>query len=192
MDWNLSLASLVAAIALAAPAVAQDLPEDPGAARTVGMFDLFCFSQVPDITAIAAIADGSFDEIQGAERQQYLPTGMSGDVRAWRFSDLGQDYVLTTLRTAPDDAFKADFPDFAESTSYGCSLILPQQDPQADILREMTGLLEREPDESWDQEPLTVNSWSGQTESLMVNVFHYAPEDGRPGGLLSVVTFVKE
>ena len=110
-------------------AVAADLPEQAGAARTVAMFDIFCFSQVPDIDAIANIAKGNFDEVVGEERQKFAEGGPPGELRVWKYVDFDQEYVLTTLQSRPDEAMKAEVPQFADATSYACSLLLPRQDP---------------------------------------------------------------
>lgn len=185
------VAALAAALALAPWTVgAQDLPEEPGAARTVKMFDLFCFALLPDLATIADIAGQHFEEITGDELARYKPNAGADDIRAWRFTDFEADYVLTTARTPADDAFRREFPELADATSFACSLVLPAVHGQDDIRAELARLMQREPDRSWESPPLRASLWVGQTENMVVNVLHYAPADGGAGGLLSAVAFV--
>jgi len=191
---KITMTALLTGLMTLSGALASPLPETPGAARTVKMFDLFCLEPVSDLDRIAEIANaGEFDELTGRRRDAYQPAVRAKKLRAWRFEDFGVEFALTTALSDPDAQFKQDVPAFAKSESRACSLIMPAADEPkaADILKEMTSLLTREPDEIWDQKPLRVHSWTGQTEDLLIIVYYYAPTQEGAKGLLSATTFVK-
>ena len=126
-------------IAVAVDADAQDglLPEEAGAARTVKLFDLLCMTHVPNLETIARIASENFDEITGQALERYRPADEPEELRAWRFSEFGDEYVLVTARSAPNAA-AGEQPDFAQATSYDCTLVLPDAAAQGEIRTELT------------------------------------------------------
>jgi hypothetical protein len=179
-------------LALPSAALAAELPSEAGAARTVAMFDIFCLSQLPDLDAIEKVAKaGDFIPLEGAELEKYQPEVKAEELKAWRFEDFKEQFVLTTARTLPDEKFKTEVPEFADSTNFGCSLLIPAKDAKDELLAEMKKVMERDPDESWDQAPLKAHSWSGQTEKLLVFIYYYAPLEGDKGGFLSANVSVK-
>jgi len=181
------------ALALSGAAIGEELPKEPGPARTVKMFDLFCLSLVPEISKIAdAAAAGNFTELKGNELEKYQPQVRADELRAWSYEDFGSEFVLTAARSKPDAQFKKDVPEFAESKNYVCSLIFSAKDPKEKVVKQMVGLMERDPDEAWDEGPTRVHAWVGQTDSLLIYVHYYAPAKKGPTGLLSASTFVKD
>jgi len=169
------------------------LPKKAGPERTAKLFDLFCFNQLPDIGAIAKIAKaGGFTALKGAALQKYQSDVPAKDLKAWKFKDLGGEYVLITAKTKPKAAEIKDIPAFQGSTSYACTLFTPSNDPSSGVQQEMVKIMERKADATYDQGPLKVHSWTGQTDTLLVNIFHYASAKGQKTVLLSGVTFVKE
>lgn len=172
--------------------LAQNLPPEAGPARTVKMFDLFCFSLLPDIASIAEVAAaGEFKELTGDNLRPYQPQVPADELRAWRFTDLGGEFTLAVTKSKPDDKFKGDFPEFANSINYACSLITPGQDATRDVVKEMTEIMGREPDETWNQDPLHVDFWTGQSDKLLVQLFHYSSRKNATTNLLSASAFVK-
>ncbi len=182
----------VVALVLCGPVNGQELPKESGPARTVKMFDLFCLNLVPEISSIADAAAGNFTELKGKKLEKYQPQVPAEELRAWRYEDFGAEFVLATTRSKPDDQFKKEVPDFAGATNFACSLIIPAKDPEEKVLKEMVELVGREPDEAWDQGPLRAHSWTGQTDSLLVHVYYYAPTSKGTTGVLSASTFVKK
>lgn len=184
-----AIAVLVTAWAL--PALAEDLPEDPGAARSVAMFETFCMTFVPDLDSIAQIADEHFIPITGDALQRYQPEVPAEELKAWRFDDFESEFVIATARSIPDDTFKQEVPEFADSTNFSCSFHVPNDAIQTGLHEQMAEVRERPADESWEQAPFQVHAWAGTTETLMVNILVYEPLNGNPGGLLSVAVFQK-
>ncbi len=183
---------VILALALSRPVIGEELPKEPGPARTVKMFDLFCLSLLPEISRIAeAAAAGNFTELKGKRLEKYQPQVGAVKLRAWSYDDFGSEFVLTTSRSKPDALFKKDVPEFADSKNFACSLLFPAKDPKEKVLKEMVGLLEREPDNAWDEGPLRVHGWTGQTDSLLIHVYYYAPAKKGPTGILSTSAFVK-
>ncbi|MEC9368541.1 MAG: hypothetical protein VX871_07590 [Pseudomonadota bacterium] len=186
------LAALPLAWAMAIPAAADALPEKAGAERSVAMFNLFCLSRMPDIGDVARVAKaGEFTELQGDDLKPFQPEAPAEELRAWRYKDFEQEFALVTTRSKPDEEFKKQVPDFANSTSFACSLVLPAKDASDDLLKGVETVMERKADENFDEGPFKVHSWSGQNDELMVNVLYYAPDKEKAGGLMSTVTFVK-
>lgn len=185
-------ALLTLSLILPGAASAAELPEEAGAARTIAMFDIFCLSQLPDIEAIGKVAKaGEFQQLTGEELEKYQPEVKAEELKGWRYKDFDEDFVLTAARTLPDETFKEEVPEFADSMNYGCSLIIPAKDAKEELLEEMSKVMEREPDETWDQNPLKAHAWSGQTEKLLVFIYYHAPMEGSKGGFLSANVSVK-
>lgn len=169
------------------------MPSKPGPSRTVSMFRQLCFSKLPDIEAIAKMAAAeSFAELSGDELKPYQPEVQPEEFRAWRFKDFEAVFTLMVTRTKPDDLFKKSVPEFAESTNYACSLITPGRDAKTEVLKHLTEVVGRKPDERWDQGPMKVEAWSGQTKKVLSQVFHYALAKSANTSLLSASTFVKK
>jgi hypothetical protein len=183
----------VLALALSCAVIGEELPKEPGPARTVRMFDLFCLSLIPDVSRIAeAAAAGNFTELKVNKLEKYQPQVRADELRAWSYEDFGSEFVLTAARSKPDAQFKRDIPEFADSTNFACSLIIPTKDPKEKVLKEMIGLMEREPDEAWDEGPMRVHAWAGQTDKLLIYVNYYAPAKEGPSGIVGATTFVKD
>jgi len=185
---------LAAMLALAGTAGAQgELPKEKGPARTVGMFDFFCLSQLPDLDAIVKAAGfGEFAQITGDELKQYEPAAAPEKLYAWSFHDHGAKHVLTASQSKPDEEFKKTVPAFAKSTSVACSLLIPTGGPKEALLNALVARLGRKPDESWDEGPLRVHAWSGQNDKLLSHVHYYAPAKDGPLAVLSASTFVMD
>lgn len=184
-------AALAAALVPAARAAGIDLlPDAPGAERTVRMFDLFCMTHVPNLATITGFASANFEEITGAALDRYRPEVEPEELRAWRFAEFGADYALVITRSAPNRAFREAEPDFADATSYDCTLVLPAATPQGEIRAAMTALMAREPDDVFEAGNIAAARWDGRTEAMLVNVLHYGPASGAPGGGLKSVAFV--
>lgn len=172
-------------------AFAGDLPSKPGAERTVKMFDTFCFSQLPDIDAIANIAKGNFTPITGLALRAYGSGAPTDRLMAWKFKDAGSDYVLSATAGTLDAKATKDMPGFANAKSTACSFQAKNKDKQSEILSQMVALMDRKPDDSSKNRRFKIYHWVGVTEEVMVNIYYYAAASGAPGGLLSVVLFQK-
>ena len=170
----------------------QTIVDEPGALHTVGLFQVLCYDVIPDIESIAAIAsEAGFQALEGEALEAFQPTVRAEELLAWRFEDLGQEFVLSASRSAPDDAVRRELPAaFQDAKSYACSLSNPSPAPDVvDVMTEVTG---RPPDEVWDQAPLRVHNWYGESENLLVQVYFYGALNQGVGGLLSVVAFLRE
>lgn len=192
MKIPLRTAILPLALTIATPALAEGLPDKAGPERTVAMFNTFCFARMPDIESIEKIAAaGEFTELQGDDLKPYQPPVPAEKLRVWKYKDFDKEYSLTISQSLPDEEFKKAVPDFADSKSFACSLVLPATDPKEELLQGVEKVLERKPDESYEEGPFNVHTWSGLSDTLMVHVYYYAPAKGKAGGLMSTVTFVK-
>jgi len=184
---------LAGALALSGSLDAQGVPKEKGPARIVSMFNIYCLSQLPDLDGVTQAAGfGEFAQITGEELRQYQPAVPAEALHAWRFHDLGAEYVLTAARTKPDETFKKQVPAFAKSTSVACSLLFPATDPGDAVLKQIVGLLGRPADETWDEGKMRVHAWSGQTNKMLSHVHYYAPAKDGPTAVLSATTFVKD
>jgi len=183
----------IVALALAGQVSGQELPEEPGPARTAKLFNFYCLSQLPVIEDVANAAGfGEFAELKGEELQKYQPEVPADELRAWRLRDLGSEFILTASRSKPDAKFKKDVPEFANSKSVACSLIISSEDADEQLLKEMVGLVGREPEEAWEQDPFRVHAWTGKTDKLLIVVHYYAPTKEGQNAIMSATAFVKK
>lgn len=174
---------------LSFPALAQDAT----AGRFVEIFDTRCLDPMPDIDLISTAAEaGKWTPVTGKGLDAYKPPVEPKRLAAWTFEDAGAAFSLAVTHSDLDEQGKADFPDFADGQSYACTLILPTDRAKpADVAASLTSLLDRPHDESYEEGPFQVSTWTGATEDRLVFVYHYAPKSGRPGGLLNLMIFEK-
>ena len=112
-------------------------------------------------------------------------------LKAWKLEDFAVPYQVAVTQSDMDEQAKTDFPGFADAQSYSCSLILPAKAPRAELSAAMQKLMERKPDETFDQGRLTFDSWNGQNDKTFVIINHMGVKNGGPGGLLSVTLMLK-
>jgi hypothetical protein len=184
---------LCALVILASTALADELPKEKGVARTVKMFDMFCLAQLPDIEAIERFAGfGEFAQIFGADLAPYRSGAADEKVLAWRFHDFGAELILTARRAKPDAAEKQAHPAFANGRTVACSLLIPNDAPQADIVKELTTRMGRVPDETRDEADTHVSAWNNETPKAVGRVVFRAPAGKGAKAALSASATVKD
>jgi hypothetical protein len=187
------LISLAATLALTGSVSAQGPAKDKGPARTVQMFNIFCLSQLPDLEGVKRAAGfGEFAQITGEELEQYQPTVRAEELHAWSFAEKDARYVLTAVRTRPDEDFKKAVPAFAGSIHVGCSLLFPTSGPREALYREIAGLLGREADETWEEGAMRVHAWSARKDKHLSHVHYFTPAAEGPTSILRARVFVKD
>ncbi len=169
-------------------------PANGVAARYVAIFDAACLEPMPDLGAVAAVAQArAWTPVTGDALAAYKPPVPPTSIAAWTLKDNGQNLSVSVTQSDLDDQAKSDFPDFADGQSYACSVVLPPDRTKPDdITAALTALLTRPQDTSYDEDPWTVIHWSAVTPERTVLVYHYRPRTGQAGGLLSLVMFEKD
>lgn len=184
---------LCSLLMLASAAPATELPKEKGVARTVKMFDMFCLAQLPDIEAIERFAGfGEFAQIFGADLAPYRSGAPDEKVLAWRFHDFGAELILTARRAKPDAAEKQAHPAFANGRIVACSLLIPNDAPPADIVKELTTRMGRGPDETRDEADTHVSAWNNETPKAVGRVVFRAPAGKGAKAALSASATVKD
>jgi hypothetical protein len=182
----------VAIAALPALGFAQTIPKTKGPTRTIGLFDFLCLKQLPDLNGIERAAGfGEFDQLTGEDLAPYAPQVPPEKLFAWRYHDHGEQFILTASQAKPDDAFKKKMPAFANATNTACSLLVPSAKPDP-LLGELTRVMGRAADQSWQEGPTRVYSWTHQRPDALSYVHYYAPENAGTKAVLSASVFVKK
>ena len=182
----------VAIAALPALGFAQTIPKTKGPTRTIGLFDFLCLKQLPDLNGIERAAGfGEFDQLTGEDLAPYAPQVPPEKLFAWRYHDHGEQFILTASQAKPDDAFKKKMPAFANATNTACSLLVPSAKPDP-LLGELTRVMGRAADQSWQEGPTRVYSWTHQRPDTLSYVHYYAPENAGTKAVLSASVFVKK
>jgi len=182
----------VAIAALPALGFAQTIPKTKGPTRTIGLFDFLCLKQLPDLNGIERAAGfGEFDQLTGEDLAPYSPQVPPEKLFAWRYHDHGEQFILTASQAKPDDAFKKKMPAFANATNTACSLLVPSAKPDP-LLGELTRVMGRAADQSWQEGPTRVYSWTHQRPDALSYVHYYAPENAGTKAVLSASVFVKK
>ena len=182
----------VAIAALSALCLAQTIPKTKGPTRTIGLFDFLCLKQLPDLNGIERAAGfGEFDQLTGEDLAPYAPQVPPEKLFAWRYHDHGEQFILTASQAKPDDAFKKKMPAFANATNTACSLLVPSAKPDP-LLGELTRVMGRAADQSWQEGPTRVYSWTHQRPDALSYVHYYAPENAGATAVLSASVFVKK
>jgi len=174
------------------PIVGEDLPKTPGLERIVKMFDVFCLSLVPELSRIAeTAATRNFTELKGKWLEKYQPQVRAEELRAWTYKDFGSEYTLTTTRSKPDAQFQKQFPKFANSKNFACSLIIPFWEVGDYFYDEVVRLVGREPDATGrDQGEHYIHAWREMTDNRLVIIEYQRPRPGRVA-ILRAMAFVK-
>jgi hypothetical protein len=186
--------TLLATAIAALPALgfAQTIPKTKGPTRTIGLFDFLCLKQLPDLNGIERAAGfGEFDQLTGEDLAPYAPQVPPEKLFAWRYHDHGEQFILTASQAKPDDAFKKKMPAFANATNTACSLLVPSAKPDP-LLGELTRVMGRAADQSWQEGPTRVYSWTHQRPNALSYVHYYAPENAGTKAVLSASVFVKK
>ena len=182
---------IVASAALPALGSAQTIPKSKGPTRTIGLFDFLCLKQLPDLNGIERAAGfGEFDQLTGEDLAPYVPQVPTEKLFAWRYHDHGEQFILTATQGKPDDEFKKKMPAFANATNTACSLLVPSAKPDP-LLGELTRVMGRAADQSWQDGPMRVYSWTHQRPGALSYVHYYAPENTGAKAALSASVFVK-
>ncbi len=175
---------------LAAPyALASD---KSGPERSVLLFDKLCYEIVPQFERLQSIAtESKWQELTGTELQRFAPPAPAKFMKAWKFADFEVPYQIAVTRSDMDEQAKKSLPSFVDAVVSSCSLILPAKAPRAELAAAMEKLMQRKPDETFDQGRLKFDSWNGQNETTYVILNHMGAKNGGPGGLISVTMMVK-
>ncbi len=185
---GVNLAALAALLATIIEAPAATL--SPAAVHVVGLFSRLCYETMPDTEAAESNVVGDWKAVTGQQLDAFRPTAETTLLKAWTFSEEGGTFSFAISKAPMDEQGKADFPAFAEATNVACSLVLnTTKAPPAGILIELEKLLERPPDETYDEPPYNVSAWTGEAEGLLVVLYYYAPKSGDPGGVLAMTVF---
>jgi hypothetical protein len=178
--------------ALPALGSAQTIPKTKGPTRIIGLFDFLCLKQLPDLNGIERAAGfGEFDQLTGEDLAPYAPQVPTEKLFAWRYHDHGEQFILTASQAKPDDEFKKQMPAFAGATNTACSLLVPSAKPDP-LLGELTRLMGRAADQTWQEGPMQVHSWTHQRPDALSYVQYYAPENAGAKAVLSASVFVKK
>lgn len=191
---GLGVAGLCTGLGHIPSAMAQKktLPKAAGAERTVALFDRICYETTPDFAPLLARAKSEkWKPLKGKRLKAFAPDAPTSDLKAWQFNDLGRTFFVSIITGDVDQPLQEAMPAFAKGKAASCSLNLPGRTPVTDISKAVQALIGRPPDDSWDQSPLTANTWIGVTDDVAALVYHYFPKTGKPGGLLSVVVLTK-
>jgi len=153
---------------------------------------VLCLRQLPSLDDIAKAAGfGEFAEITGDELAAYRPAAPPEELRAWRFHDSGAEFILTAIKTKPDERFRAATPEFARSTNFACSLASAASEPPAAVLAALVRLLGRAPSETSVEGTMQVHAWRERTDKHLSLVHYYVPAEGSGRSILSASTFVR-
>jgi hypothetical protein len=187
-------AFLLAVTVAALPALgsAQTIPKTKGPARIIGLFDFLCLKQLPDLNGIERAAGfGEFDQLTGEDLAPYAPQVPTEKLFAWRYHDHGEQFILTASQAKADEEFKKRVPAFAKATNTACSLLVPGAQPDP-LLGELTRLMGRAADRTWQEGPMQVHSWTHQRADALSYVQYYAPENAGAKAVLSASVFIKK
>lgn len=168
--------------------------ESQTAPRMVELFDQLCLELMPNLGSVTEAATAAkWNAVTGKGLDPFKPPVEPKVIKAWSFVDKGETLSLAITQSDLDEQAKADFPAFASGQSYACSLVLPADKTKpADVTGALASVMARAHDDSYEDGPWFVSTWSGITDERVVFIYHYAPKAGDPGGLLSLVMFEKE
>lgn len=182
---------LVVVAALPLVVAAQTIPKEKGPARTFAQFNFFCLQHLPDLEGIERAAGfGEYDQLLGDDLAPYVPQTRYEKLLAWRYHDHGEEFILTAMRSKPDDAFKKEMPAYAAAMRTSCALRVPNTKPEA-LLGELTRALGRSADKSWQDGATRVYSWTHQDTRGLSYIRFHVPQDMSTRAVLEASVYPK-
>lgn len=183
------LTTLVAALPLLASA--ETIPKAKGPARTFALFHFLCLQHLPDLDGIERAAGfGEYDQLLGDELAPYVPQTPYAKLLGWRYHDHGEEFILTAMRSKPDETFKKEMPAYAATMRTSCALRVPSAKPDA-LLGELTRALGRAADKSWQDGAARVYSWSHQYPRGLSYVRYHVPQSAGARAVLDASVYSK-
>ncbi|MEL6375385.1 MAG: hypothetical protein AAFR04_15615 [Pseudomonadota bacterium] len=167
-------------------------PKAPNALHSVWVFQTVCVNPMPSTSALEKMAKQfGFKPVTGKALQGFAPQAKPEYLKAWAFPDHARVFRVAVAISAVDAELGKNFPAYAKGKATGCTVVLPAKDKPAMVTAGMQQLLERKPDETYPAGPFKVNVWINEARGNVLLVYHYAPANGKPGGLISLVTLTK-
>lgn len=194
MSASISRSLLIALAVMALPvlASAQTIPKEKGPARTFRLFHFFCLQHLPDLEGIERAAGfGEYDQLYGEDLAPFTPDKPFEKLLGWRYHDHGDEFVLTAMRSKPDDVFRQEMPAYAAATATSCTLRVPNTQPEL-LLGELTRAIGRAADKSWQDGSTHVYSWTHQGAGGLSYVQYYVPENAGAKAMLSASVYSKK
>ncbi len=191
MSLSHTRALLVALLVMLLPTFgsAQSIPKEKGPGRVFGQFHFFCLKHLPDLDGVERAAGfGEYDQLLGSDLAPYLPDVPYEKFVGWRYHDHGEAFVLTAMRAKPDDALKAEMPQFAKGTQTACALRVPNNKSEG-VLGELTRALGRAPDKTWQDGATRVYSWTHQAAGSLSRIQFHVPDIAGANAVLSASVY---
>ncbi len=174
------LCLLIAALSLCTQAFSQDTAQQAGPVSQAGgeadpvfLFNEICYSQVPDVAAIADMAKRfAWEPMGGDDLQRFTTIKTPSLLEGWDMRLSERIYRIGIVQSEPSDVLIASFPDLADAAATSCSMVLDGQDSAQTIFDRMMTLVGKVPD-SQDEpdEELLTTTWSGGNADVKVFVF---------------------
>ncbi len=174
------LCLLFAALSLCAQAFSQDTAQQAGPVSQAGgetdpvfLFNEICYSQVPDVSAIADMAKRfAWEPMGGDDLQRFTTIKTPTLLEGWDMRLSERIYRIGIVQSEPSNALMASFPDLTDATATSCSMVLDGQDDAQLIFDRMVTLVGKAPDnQDQPDEALLTTTWSGGNADVKVFVF---------------------
>ena len=180
---------LATAVVLAPlPVVAQQSDTDP-----VFVFNRICYSQVPNVRAIEDMAARfAWERIGGEDLRQFSPVDEPGLLAGWDARIEDRIYRVGIVQSGLTSSFREAFPDFANGTATGCTIVLDGSDETDGIRERMTTLAGKEPGSTAvPDEDLLTTTWAGGNADFKVFLIMKSGTSGK-ANVLNVTILSRE
>ena len=157
------------------------------------VFNRLCYAQVPVLDNIRDMATRfAWEAMGGDDLKQFTTVENPGTLEGWDVRIAQRLYRLGIVQTGMTENFLKSFPDFADGTVTGCSLVLDGND-EADIIFERMNKLAQKEAVSSDMPDgeLLTSTWAGGNEDFKVFLFFKSDQKGK-ANLLNVTILSKE
>jgi hypothetical protein len=178
---------LLAALGLAVPAHAASDEADP-----VEVFNKVCYSQVPSVEAIQAMArELLWEPLEAADLKEFSPDPDPEVLEGWDVQVGKRFYRLGLARTAVSESFRTSFPEFAAGKATSCTLVLDGRNDAAKVAEDILKLAGKEPaSRDVSDGAFTTTTWAGGNDEFKVFLISKAGAEGE-SGLLNVTILTK-
>ncbi|MBX2836282.1 MAG: hypothetical protein KTR35_05470 [Gammaproteobacteria bacterium] len=169
--------TIAMAIFAIAPALAQTSDD---AIDPVHVFNEACYTKVPDVDSIEAMANRfAWEPIGDKALKKFSPIDSPDLLKGWDMKLANRIFRVGVVQSTPVAGLMDQYPDFKEGTSTSCTLILDGQDDAELTLAQMDILIGKAAaSREVPNEGLKTTTWQGGNSDLKVFVVYQSDNTG--------------
>ena len=157
------------------------------------IFNKVCYSQLPELRDIRDMAIGmAWEAMGGEDLKRFTQVENPAVLEGWDVRIDKRIYRLGIIQNPAEGKLAENYPDFAEGTITGCTLVLDGSDDADIVLERMNLLARKDPvSEKVAEGDLFTTTWAGGNEDFKVFLFYKSDAENK-ANMINVTILSKE